>query len=97
MWAEVSGARRVIAAQVGVVPDSMAYVGGGFDARLEALARKAGYTTARSIIRGIVQTSAHRFELRVVRIGPRDDVVDLVSGALVPGLPTFVTRMHGVP
>ena len=34
MFHEVNGARRAIAAHVGVAPDSMAYVGGGFDARL---------------------------------------------------------------
>ena len=96
MWAEVSGARRVIAAHVGIAPDSMAYVGGGFNPDLERLVQKAGYTTARSIRRGIVQTVANRFELRVVRIGPKDDVTDLMTGSLVPDLPTFAARMHGV-
>ena len=96
MWAEVSGMRTLITSEIGIAPDSMAYVGGGFDATLEALVRKAGYTTARSIVRGIVQSSALRFELRVVRIGVHDDVADMLTGALVPGLPTFVARMHGV-
>ena len=96
MWSEVDGIRATIQAHVGVAPDSMAYVGGGFDARLERLVRKAGYTTARSTIRGIVQTQPRRFELRVVRIGARDDVLDVLTGSLVPALPTFVARMHGV-
>lgn len=96
MWAEVSGIRKVIAAHVGVAPDSMAYVGGGFDPTLEALVRKAGYTSARTIVRGLTQTAARRYELHVVRIGARDDVLDLVRGNLVAGLPTFVARMHGV-
>jgi peptidoglycan/xylan/chitin deacetylase (PgdA/CDA1 family) len=96
MWAEVDGARRTIEAHVGIAPDSMAYVGGGFDATLEALVKQAGYTTARTIVRGIVQTSAHRFELHVVRIGPYDDVADLATGSMVAGLPTFAARMAGV-
>lgn len=96
MWAEISGARAVIGQHVGVVPDSMAYVGGGYDATLEALVAKAGYTTARSIIRGLIQSKADRYLLRVVRIGGHDDVVDPSSGQLVPGLPTFVARMHGL-
>jgi peptidoglycan/xylan/chitin deacetylase (PgdA/CDA1 family) len=96
MWDEVSRARSIIAKEVGVAPDSMAYVGGGFDATLESLVAKAGYTTARSILRGIVQPQARRFQLRVVRIGSHDDVLDVVAGTLAPGLPTFTARMHGV-
>lgn len=95
MWAEVSGIRSVIREHVGIAPDSMAYVGGGYNATLEALAAKAGYTTARSIVRGIVQSKADRYHLRVVRIGGHDDVIDPLTGRLVPGLPTFVARMHG--
>ena len=56
MWAEVNGARQTIGSKIGVLPDSMAYVGGGFDPTLEALVQKAGYTTARSILRSIVQS-----------------------------------------
>jgi hypothetical protein len=96
MWAEVSGARRIIASKIGIAPDSMAYVGGGFDLRLERLVRKAGYTTARTIVRGIIQTRERRFELRVVRIGWHDDVANLLAGRLVAGLPTFAARMRGV-
>jgi hypothetical protein len=96
MWSEVHDIRAVIKARIGIAPDSMAYVGGGFNAPLERLVRQAGYTTARGIVRGIVQTVARRFELRVVRIGVRDDVADVLTGSLVPGLPTFVARMHGV-
>lgn len=96
MWFEIHEIRRTIAAHIGVVPDSMAYVGGGFNATLEGLVREAGYTTARSIERGVVQSISRRFELRVVRIGARDDVVDIRTGTLVPGLPTFVQRLHGV-
>lgn len=95
MWQEVSQARTVIAAQVGVAPDSMAYVGGGFDDTLVALVRRAGYSTARSIQRGIVQRSELRYQLRVVRIGARDDVIDVASESLVDGLPAFVARLSG--
>ncbi len=96
MWAEVNGAREAIASHVGVAPDSMAYVGGGFSPALEAMVKQAGYTSARTIRRGIVQAADRPFELHVVRIGPYDDVTDLMSGTLQPGLPVFVARMHGV-
>jgi peptidoglycan/xylan/chitin deacetylase (PgdA/CDA1 family) len=97
MWQEIHEARVIIGQQVGTPPDSMAYVGGGFDATLESLVRRAGYTTARSILRGIDQTANHRFTLRVVRIGSRDDVVNVVTGKLVPGLPVFAAKMAGAP
>jgi peptidoglycan/xylan/chitin deacetylase (PgdA/CDA1 family) len=96
MWAEVSGARDIIGANLGVKPDSMAYVGGGFDATLLDLVRKAGYTTARAIIRGVMQTPDLRYQLRVARIGAYDDVTDVRNPALVPGLPTFERRVTGV-
>jgi len=96
MWAEVNGARLVIGSHIGVYPDSMAYVGGGFSPALEALVQQAGYTTARSIRRGIIQTPAMRFELHVVRIGPYDDVTNRLTWTIDPNLPTFVARMHGV-
>ena len=97
MWSEVSEARRIIGVHVGVFPDSMAYVGGGYDTTLEHLVAEAGYTSARSINRGIAQNSAHRYRMRVVRIGAHDDVASLTKGTIVPGLPTFAKRMHGVP
>lgn len=96
MWAEVNGARQTIGSHIGIYPDSMAYVGGGFSPELEALAEQAGYTTARTILRGIVQNPALRFQLRVVRIGPYDDITNRSTWTLDPGLPTFVARMHGV-
>jgi len=95
MWAEVNGAREAIGEHIGTKPDSMAYVGGGFDATLVALVKKAGYTTARSIIRGIDQPIADRFQLRVVAIAPHDDVVDPFTGELVPNVPTFAAKMTG--
>jgi peptidoglycan/xylan/chitin deacetylase (PgdA/CDA1 family) len=96
MWSEVDGARRTIASETGVAPDSMAYVGGGFDPTLEDLVQKAGYTTARSIMRGVVQSADRRFEMSVVRIGSHDDVSTFASGRLVAGMPTFAARMRGV-
>jgi hypothetical protein len=74
----------------------MAYVGGGYDDRLMGLVAAAGYTTARSINRGVVQAVDRRYRLRVVRIGANDDVVDPRAQTLVPGLPTFAARMRGV-
>jgi peptidoglycan/xylan/chitin deacetylase (PgdA/CDA1 family) len=96
MWAEVSEARRVIGENVGVFPDSMAYVGGGYDDDLIQAVSDAGYTTARSIVRGLRQTVARRFTLRVVRVGAHDDVSDLMTGTLVPGMPRFAAVMAGV-
>ena len=97
MWAEVNGARQTIGDHIGVYPDSMAYVGGGYDATLQHLVQQAGYTTARGIGRGVIQTEHRRWALRVVRIAIRDDVSDLATGAIVAGLPTFTARMAGVP
>ncbi len=97
MWTEVNQARIVIGREIGTPPDSMAYVGGGFDPQLESLVARAGYTTARSIRRGIDQTMGHRFELRVVAIGEHDDVVDSFTGELVPGLPAFAAKIAGKP
>lgn len=96
MWREIHDVIAVIRSHVGTAPDSMAYVGGGYNDRLVKLVQQAGYTTARSIVRGIVQSQADRFTLRVVRIGARDDVLDPVQETLVDGLPTFTARMHGV-
>ena len=96
MWREINDIRAVILANVGVAPDSMAYVGGGYDKTLLRLVAGAGYTTARTINRGIVQTVDRRYRLRVVRIGANDDVVDPQKQTLVPGLPTFAARMRGV-
>ena len=96
MWAEVNGARETIGANVGVYPDSMAYVGGGYDSTLQRLVEEAGYTSARGIARGVIQSPGHRFAMRVVRVGVHDDIVTLTGGVLVPGLPTFTARMAGV-
>jgi peptidoglycan/xylan/chitin deacetylase (PgdA/CDA1 family) len=89
MRREVNRPRRIIEAHLGIVPDSIAFVGGGFDATLRRIVREAGYTTARSILRGSTQLEARRYALRVVRIGSGTDVVDVVKGTLVPGLPRF--------
>lgn len=93
MWREVHDIRTVIAREVGVAPDSMAYVGGGFDAKLERLVREAGYTTARTIIRGVRQDVNHRYELRVVRVDALDDVLDPVAVAIDAAMPVFAARM----
>jgi peptidoglycan/xylan/chitin deacetylase (PgdA/CDA1 family) len=96
MAAEVGGARQTIGQHTGVYPDSMAYVGGGFDAALVQAARAAGYTSARSILRGIATDPPERYKLPVVRIGVHDDIVDALHGIIAPGLPTFEKRMRGV-
>ncbi len=92
MRREVTLPRTIIEAHLGIVPDSIAYVGGGFDATLQAIVREAGYTTARTILHGNTQLEGRRYTLRVVRIGSGTDVLDVVKGTLVPGLPRF-TRL----
>jgi len=61
---------------VGITVDSMSYVGGGFNATLIGIVNEAGYSTARSIERGVIQTRAIRFHLHVSRVGWKDDVID---------------------
>lgn len=95
MWSEVDGARQTIGARVGSKPDSMAYVGGGFDATLTALVERSGYTTARSILRGVIQRWTARFALRVVRIGPYDDVANRGLWTFDPALPLFAAKVTG--
>ncbi len=95
MFREVAGARRAIEAHLGVAPDSMAYVGGGYNKRLIGQVRRAGYTTARSVVRGIHQDASHRFTLRVVRVAARDDVLSVAAGTVDPLLPTFAAKITG--
>jgi peptidoglycan/xylan/chitin deacetylase (PgdA/CDA1 family) len=94
MRREVNRPRAVISAHLGMVPDSIAYVGGGFNATLQRIVREAGYTTARSILHGNTQLESRRYTLRVVRVGSGTDVVDVVKGTLVPGLPRFTRLMQ---
>jgi len=96
MWYQVHQVRLIIGQEIGQAPDSMAYVGGGWNATLVALVQKAGYTTARSIIRGITQSVANRWLLRVVAIAPHDDVLDYYGGTLVAGLPVFASKLAGI-
>jgi peptidoglycan/xylan/chitin deacetylase (PgdA/CDA1 family) len=93
MRREVEQPRLVLAAKLGIVPDSYAYVGGGFDRTLRRLVREAGYTTARSILDGQIQEPERRYVLRVVRIGSGLDVLDPVAGTLRSGLPGFTRLM----
>ena len=95
MFREVDGARRAILEHVGIAPDSMAYVGGGFNRRLIAQVRRAGYTTARSVLRGIHQDASRRYALRVVRVAARDDVESVPGGVVDPSLPVFAAKMTG--
>jgi len=81
MRREVTGVRAAIKAHAGVTPDSIAYVGGGFNSTLIEEVRKAGYTTARSVERGRGQSAKDRYALRVVRVEGRDDVLDVLYRA----------------
>ena len=93
MRAEVTDIRAVIEAHVGVPPDSMAYVGGGFNDTLMNLVRQAGYSSARATVSGRRQSVANRYALRVVHVGWQDDVANERLGTIVPGLPTFARRL----
>ncbi len=92
---QVTEAKRRLEEKTGVTVDSMAYVGGGYNEALMAIVKQAGYTTARSIERGVIQTPANRYRLRVSRISWHDDVTDLYGGRMAPGLPTFAMRVSG--
>jgi peptidoglycan/xylan/chitin deacetylase (PgdA/CDA1 family) len=92
---QVTEARRLIEQNTGVTVDSMAYVGGGFNATLMTIVQQAGYTSARSIERGVLQTGAIRYHLHVSRVSWHDDVTDIYTGRMVAGLPTFAQRVSG--
>ena len=93
MWAEITGIRTLIHDNLGVWPDSMAYVGGGYDATLIALVKKAGYRTARTTHEGFALEADERYTLPAIHVSHWFDVVDPVTEELVPGLPRFVSRM----
>lgn len=95
MRREVERSRDLLAENLGIVPDSYSYVGGGQNAMLRRLVREAGYTTARSILRGRAQDVSQRYLLRVLRVGSRLDVRNVVRGTLVTGLPGFTKLMLG--
>ena len=92
---QVSEAKRLLEQAIGVKVDSMAYVGGGFDQTLMSIVQQAGYTSARSIERGVIQTKGVRYHLHVSRISWHDDVADLYNGRMVAGLPMFAKRVSG--
>ena len=97
---QVTEARRALESQLGVRVDSMAYVGGGYDATLMGIVQGAGYSTARAVNRGGWQEPGARYRLRVSRIGIWDDIVggsldDLVNCAVNPAMSTFESRVTG--
>jgi peptidoglycan/xylan/chitin deacetylase (PgdA/CDA1 family) len=92
---QLTAPRRIMLAELGFAPDSIAYVGGGYDPDVIGIVRAAGYTTARTTLRGRDQRGERRYELRVVRVGVHDDVVNLLRGRLAPGLPTFARLVTG--
>jgi peptidoglycan/xylan/chitin deacetylase (PgdA/CDA1 family) len=92
---QVTESKRQLEARTGVTVDSIAYVGGGFNATLLQVAHDAGYLTGRSIERGVQQSAANRFRLHVSRVSWKDDVTDLAKGTLAAGLPAFAKRVSG--
>ena len=91
---QIAGPRLVFQRAIGITPDSMAFVGGGYDDRLIAAARDAGYTTARTTQHGVIQDPDHPFELRVIRVGVTEDVRNVLTGLLVPDLPRFAGQVN---
>lgn len=97
---QVGEAKHVLEANLGVVVDSMAYVGGGYDAELMSIVQGAGYTSARAINRGTWQEPGARFRLRVSRINVWDDLVggtldSAINCVLDPAMSTFESRVTG--
>jgi hypothetical protein len=97
---QVRESKRRLEAQFGITVDSLAYVGGGYDADLVRLVREAGYTSARAIDRGVDQSPANRYALRVSRIGVFDDVVgktleNAMTCRLDPTMREFEARVTG--
>jgi len=97
---QVTNVKEVLQDQLGILVDSMAYVGGGYDDTLMTIVQQAGYSTARSINRGVIQGTDRRFRLRVSRIGVFDDVVgstveNAINCVLDPSMATFEARVTG--
>jgi len=97
---QVTEAKRVLESQLGVVVDSMAYVGGGYDAALIGIVQAAGYSSARAVNRGTWQEPGARYRLRVSRVGAWDDVVggtldNAINCVLDPAMSTFASRIAG--
>ena len=97
---QVTAAKRILEQELGITVDSMAYVGGGYDSTLLQIVRGAGYTTARSVNRGISQPESRRFRLRVSWVGFWDDVVDhsltnAQACVLDPTMSRFASRVSG--
>ncbi len=90
---QVTEARRALEAALGVPVDSMAYVGGGFDAELVSIVRAAGYLTARSIVRGVIQSPAGRWTLHVSKVSIFDDVIDPSACEYTPSEATCAVRL----
>jgi hypothetical protein len=92
---QVTEAKRLLELNAGVPVDSMAYVGGGYNATLMQIVKEAGYSTARAIERGVQQSPGIRYHLHVSRIGWKDDVLNMYTGKLAAGMPTFAKRVSG--
>jgi peptidoglycan/xylan/chitin deacetylase (PgdA/CDA1 family) len=97
---EVTEAKRLLEANLGIQVDSMAYVGGGYNSALIDLVRRAGYRSARSIVRGDLQSTDIRFHLHVSRIGVYDDVIgktlaNAMGCVLDPAMSDFQARVTG--
>lgn len=98
---QVTEAKRVLESQLGMTVDSMAYVGGGYDATLMRIVQEAGYSSARAVNRGTWQEPGARYRLRVSRIGFWDDVVggtfeSAMNCVLDPAMPVFESRVAGI-
>lgn len=98
---QVGEAKRILEGQLGIRVDSMAYVGGGYDATLMRIVQEAGYTSARAINRGVWQEPGARYRLRISRVGFWDDIVggtldNAFNCVLDPAMSTFESRVTGV-
>jgi peptidoglycan/xylan/chitin deacetylase (PgdA/CDA1 family) len=97
---QVAEAKRVLESQLGIRVESMAYVGGGYDATLMSLVQEAGYSSARAVNRGVWQEPGARYRLRISRVGFWDDIIggtfeNAINCAFDPAMSTFESRVAG--
>jgi peptidoglycan/xylan/chitin deacetylase (PgdA/CDA1 family) len=74
LWDELAGSRAVIAAQLGVAPDVLAYPAGKFTTAIVQLAQKAGYRMAVTTRWGATVRAANMLELSRMRVPSRMSV-----------------------
>jgi peptidoglycan/xylan/chitin deacetylase (PgdA/CDA1 family) len=73
---EIRGSKRILEQQLGVSVDFLAYPIGGFNERIKAAVREAGYKAACATNRGYDRYNKDVFELKRVRFSDKDNRKD---------------------